>query len=791
MRIQEDMKVVADAMIARNRTGQLDASMVCSIVEENLYSKYGVSMASSISVKPGFESTVIHKLDVLQDQSDITQKVALRVLELQRQMNDRLILIESKTAAILTQNFELLEYTIPRLFIVLPDTSTSWDPATVFRTRFRLHFICECGEHTKASGSKIPHHLHLANHEGYAVNKPTEFFEKYGPFLMLMLNMIKLGTSIAGHVVPALSSLRVVDILDAPHSAMNSVTINVIQGVDYSLAFLEESRAGNKELDDADTNGRTLRHDLDNYLAGAEGLEGVDLHQLRSYLVSNNSDNLLGNMFRMTTKEGHVKWVCRDHYRAGYQAGHTQKLHEIVEVAKGLFDEQLGKVEIALHSSLAADEFYDALSKAKGVLHLDVSLRWRQQYADFVKLKNMVSISNIRKIKVDLACKTAPMIDKIKTNVGKSRRYDPIFEIMRLPSIQSFEVERVPFDFFDRSNRLPSNADLTNLRHLRIDGPRIAGAPGFKVACFDEDSITKLKLMLAQAPNLLSLSLTTSLRCLPELFSSIAEHQTYPIVFENLMMRFLPLRKESRPPKAAIRNLEHFFKVYGAHLEVMDYAECTLQGLEYDGSDINAAVEWLQLEGAVPTDDQYLRDKRVKGLGVIVDSLGRLHGLVDGDSNAQTNVGTMYYVGNGVSQDYSRAMEWYLKAANQGNAFAQTYVGSMYHDGKGVPQDFPEAMEWFMKAANQGHADAQNYVATMYLDGKAVPQDYPTAIEWFLKAAEQGNAYAQTNVGSMYRDGQGGPQDYPTAIEWFLKAAHQGHAIPQTNLGAMYRDGQG
>ncbi|KAF9949366.1 hypothetical protein BGZ72_008848 [Mortierella alpina] len=790
IQIQEHMKALTDAMIAANRAGKpLDTSNIPSIVADILPADVRKNRAAPAMAVPGFETTVINKLEGIRDQALMTQQIVQQVLEETQQIKDRLSLLQSKTEAILIQNYELLEYTIPRLFIVLPETSTSWDPASMFRTRFRLHFICECGEHTKASGSKIPHHLHLANHEGYVVNKPTEFFEKYGPFLMLMLNMIKLGMSIAGHVVPALSTLRVVDVLDAPQSALNSVTNNVIKGVDYSLAFLEESRTSNKKSDDddagADAEGRTLQNDLEKYLDGTEGLEGVDLHQLRSYLVSNNADNLLGNMYRMTTKEGHVKWVCCDHYRAGYQEGRTQKLRDVVEVARGIFDEQLGKVEIALNSSLAAEEFYDAVSKAKGILHLNVSLRWRQQYADFVKLKKMVSISNIRKIKVDLACKTAPTIDKIKTNVGKSRRYDPIFEIMRLPSIQSFEVERAPFDFFDRSNRLPSNADLTNLRHLRIDGPRIAGAPGFKVAGLDEDSMTKLKMMLAQAPNLSCLSLTTSLRCLPELFSSIAEYQTYPIVFENLMVRFLPPKSESRPPRTVVKDLPHFFKVYGAQLEVMDYADCTLQGLEYDGSDIVAAMEWLKLEGIVLEDGRYLDDKYIKDLGVVVDPLGRIHGLVDGNSDAQTRLGYKYEKGDSVPQDYRKAAEWYLRAANQGDNYAQNNLGFLYDQGKAVPQDYSKAMEWYLKAASQGNALAQNNIGVMYDKGQGVPQDYARAMEC------QGNADAQNNIGVMYEKGQGVPQDYTRAMEWYQKAASQGNALNQNNIGVMYDRGRG
>ncbi|KAI8597523.1 hypothetical protein EDD21DRAFT_446956 [Dissophora ornata] len=338
----------------------------------------------------------------LGNQGHMALEIAKQVLKDEQDIKDRLILIQSKTEAILTQNYELLECTIPRLFIVLPETSTSRDPTMMLRTKFRLHFICECGEHTEASGSKIPHHIHLSNHEGYVVNKPTEFFEKYGPFLMLMLEMIKLGTSIAGHVVPALANLKVVDALDFAESSINSVTSKIIQGVDYSLAYLEESRSLIKKSSSIDVGGDAggdagaLPSDLGSYLSGVEELEGMELCQLGSYLETNNSDNLMGNLYRMTTKDGHVKWVCRHHYRAGYQEAHTQKLRALVKLAGGVFDEQLGRIKVTLKSSFAAAEFYDAISKAKaGIYELDVTFGWDCSKTDLEAFEKALKMSSI------------------------------------------------------------------------------------------------------------------------------------------------------------------------------------------------------------------------------------------------------------------------------------------------------------------------------------------------------------------------------------------------------------
>ncbi|KAG0373624.1 hypothetical protein BGX24_011460, partial [Mortierella sp. AD032] len=334
-------------------------------------------LAPASMAKSGFERIVIHKLDGLSDQGAMTQQIARNVLELQKQMNDRLILIQDKTKAILTQQLELAEYPTPRLFIVLPEKQAKYDPGNWFRTKFRLHFICECGKHTEASNSKIPHHLHLAKHEGYLVREPTEFFKEYGPFLLLMLELIKFGTSIAGHVVPTLASLKVVELAD---SVIQSVEL-VLAKIDYSLDCIDNQLAkaqASSPGDFIDTEPREplTQQDLANYLSNVEGLEGVELRQLGSFLKTSEEENLLGNLYRMTTSDGHVKWVCRDHYRASYQEKHTQTLRDVVKLTQGEFDEQLGRITITLGSSFAATEFYNAVNQAKGVLELYIDLNW-------------------------------------------------------------------------------------------------------------------------------------------------------------------------------------------------------------------------------------------------------------------------------------------------------------------------------------------------------------------------------------------------------------------------------
>ena len=67
-----------------------------------------------------------------------------------------------------------------------------------------------------------------------------------------------------------------------------------------------------------------------------------------------------------------------------------------------------------------------------------------------------------------------------------------------------------------------------------------------------------------------------------------------------------------------------------------------------------------------------------------------------GDAFVQFCLGLVYEAGQVVPRDYSKAMAWYRKAAEQGEKYAQYNLGSMYNNGEGVTQDYAQAAVWFL-----------------------------------------------------------------------------------------------
>jgi len=130
-------------------------------------------------------------------------------------------------------------------------------------------------------------------------------------------------------------------------------------------------------------------------------------------------------------------------------------------------------------------------------------------------------------------------------------------------------------------------------------------------------------------------------------------------------------------------------------------------------------------------------------------------------------------------EDYTAAISFFKKSAEQGNAYAQYSLGQMYRQGLGVTQNYKQAVSWYQKAAEQGNANAQVNVGMMYDQGLGVTQDSKQAVSWFQKAAEQGFTQAQYNLGMMYGNGRGVTQDYIEAYKWHSIASASGEKLPK------------
>ncbi|KAF9366814.1 hypothetical protein BGX34_006083 [Mortierella sp. NVP85] len=467
--------------------------------------------------------------------TDLMSHVAEMQEEMERlqiQAPSHLTLLARRTQVVLTQTYGLLEYPIPRMFVVLPKDSSGWDYTDPSANKFRLYFLCECQEQTLSTNSRIPHHIHLAKHEGYDIPQATEFFQLYGSYVLTILRMLKFDIPVAGVDAPALMHLVHTDLSDQPAARIKELAVSINRSMSQVIGYIE------KVTNENGNNG---------------AWEGVDPQKFKAFLKSNDGNKALGDLYRVVSAQDHIKWVCADHYRENYQKA-TESFSKMVTLLKGSFDEHVGRVHAALSSKASANQFYPLLERTKSVYDLKIELNWDTTHSDFMELRDTIRKTNVEVVELVFGDRN----DLVSDILIHAQRYDPILDIMRCPSIKTFTLTRTPTDFFSRSSLSYCRDGFDNLKHLEIDLLSMNQVP------------LGLRSLVAKAPNLVNLNLIMYPNGLPAVYGAIMEHQMCPVFFKQQSLRILPPTSDVRQAKTILRSMEDLFRIHGRQVEAWD-----------------------------------------------------------------------------------------------------------------------------------------------------------------------------------------------------------------------------
>lgn len=168
----------------------------------------------------------------------------------------------------------------------------------------------------------------------------------------------------------------------------------------------------------------------------------------------------------------------------------------------------------------------------------------------------------------------------------------------------------------------------------------------------------------------------------------------------------------------------------------------------------------------------------------------RAHGTVRalaerGHATAQWLMGLMHDLAT--PADFTTAVEWYRKSAEQGHPLGQWALAGMYATGRAVPRDYGEALRLYRKAAAQGEARAEHSLGHMYETGEGVAIDFVEAAAWYRRAAERGLPQAQNSLAAMYDNGRGVEKTFQKARYWWEQAAARGSLVALENLELLGR----
>jgi len=121
--------------------------------------------------------------------------------------------------------------------------------------------------------------------------------------------------------------------------------------------------------------------------------------------------------------------------------------------------------------------------------------------------------------------------------------------------------------------------------------------------------------------------------------------------------------------------------------------------------------------------------------------------IAQGHENAIITLAWMYANGTGVDTDEVHARELYLQAARCGSAKAQYVVATMYRFAQyGLDKNMAEAVQWYIKAADQGMPTAQLALGKLLMEGKGVVRDDASALQWLSLAHVNGSKRAEDYV---------------------------------------------
>ena len=167
------------------------------------------------------------------------------------------------------------------------------------------------------------------------------------------------------------------------------------------------------------------------------------------------------------------------------------------------------------------------------------------------------------------------------------------------------------------------------------------------------------------------------------------------------------------------------------------------------------------------------------------------------------NMAMCYQLGRGTEADSAMAVKLYQKAIaggnkavlqqhidlaeKKGNVFSCVLLHNLYQNGTGVARDQDKSLQYLKKAAEGGDTSSQRMLALRYLNEKNTAE----SAKWFQLLAAKDDLTGIYYYGYQLYKGMGISQDKAKGIELLKRAAATGHKNAHRMLGAAYYHGDG
>ncbi|SVE41051.1 uncharacterized protein METZ01_LOCUS493905, partial [marine metagenome] len=122
------------------------------------------------------------------------------------------------------------------------------------------------------------------------------------------------------------------------------------------------------------------------------------------------------------------------------------------------------------------------------------------------------------------------------------------------------------------------------------------------------------------------------------------------------------------------------------------------------------------LTGVAVADDYYEKGRSAYGSGQHEEAINWFRKSAEaGYDKGQYAYGLVLYAnGQAPIEQKTEALKWFSLAGEQGNPSAQYMVGHFHENAEVVEQNYRTALEWYLKAANQGDLASSNAAGKIY-----------------------------------------------------------------------------
>jgi TPR repeat protein len=152
-------------------------------------------------------------------------------------------------------------------------------------------------------------------------------------------------------------------------------------------------------------------------------------------------------------------------------------------------------------------------------------------------------------------------------------------------------------------------------------------------------------------------------------------------------------------------------------------------------------------------------------------------------------LGNTLVAGIDLPKDFTRGVALLEEAANESNTNALSNLATIYLDGKAISADPIKARSYFDKAIALGDLGAQTKLATALIKGEGLPKDKVEG-QKLLEGAAEKYEWAKITLGNMLVSGIELPKDVARGIGYLEQASANKNSSALSNLASIYLDGK-